>query len=150
MAAKKTPEERAQLAREYGKLGGRPPKYTAAELDAAITRYFDSFANSDDVPTWHDMLLKLGISEDTVTRYRNDEKYIEQGYADALKKATRLHCDFWQQYAVKHPNLQTFCMFELKQPHNGGFTDKPQGQTDQVTKIEFNITGLPDGANPSK
>jgi hypothetical protein len=72
------------------------------------------------------MLYKLNISDDSLLNYRNnvDNKY--PGYSDVIKKAEHRFSSFWQQYALDHPNLQSFCMFQLKQPHNGGFVDRPK------------------------
>lgn len=121
----------------------RPMKYKSAEeLDKAIQAYIASHDSKDNPPTWAGMLLELDITDDTLRNYRNKEdKY--PGYSDVIKKAEQAHCRFWQQLALAHPNLQSFCMFELKQPHNGGFTDRPQdtGQTGEVT-IKVQIDGI--------
>lgn len=127
MVKKKLTEEQIQKNRENGKLGGRPPKYPDAQaLEAKIDEYFNYYETIDKAPTWANMLLYIDISDDTLLRYRTDEEYINKGYADAIKKAEKRHCDFWQQLCLEKPNLQTFCIFELKQPHNGGFSDKQQ------------------------
>jgi len=123
---KLTPDERAQLARDNGKLGGRPPRYKSAEeLETAIDLYFGRHNNKDSAPKWQLMLLELNISDDTLLNYRTKEEYINSGYSEVIKKAEQRHSEFWQQLALDHPNLQSFCMFQLKQPHNGGFRDRP-------------------------
>ena len=138
-----TDEEIADNARIAGKLGGRPPKYgSAEELETAIDNYFIKEIDNGKAPTWAGMLLELYISDRTLLNYRTEETYIKAGYFDVIKRAEQKHCSFWQQYAVEHPNLQSFCIFELKQPHNGGFADKQQDNSKQDIKIEFAIAGL--------
>jgi hypothetical protein len=126
-----------------------PPKKfkSAEELDRAIQAYMASHDSKDNPPTWAGMLLDLNISDRTMLEYRkNPDKY--PGYCDVIKKAEQAHCRFWQQLALAHPNLQSFCMFELKQPHNGGFLDRPQdtGQNGEVT-IKVQIDGISKTAN---
>lgn len=139
---RKMTEELKQKARECGKLGGRPPKYkTSDALAGAIDDYFANREQTGKVPTWADMLVSLDISDSTLLRYRSDKDYIDEGYAEVIKKAELRHCHFWQQYALEHPNLQSFCIFELKQPHNGGFADKQQVETNGKQTIEIKIAG---------
>lgn len=134
-----TDEQIAENARTVGKLGGRPPKYKSAEeLETAIDKYFANQLANDKAPTWAGMLLELYVSDDTLLNYRSKEEYIKQGYSEVIKRAEQKHCNFWQSYAITHPNLQSFCIFELKQPHNGGFADKQQIDTNSNVKIEFN------------
>lgn len=123
--------------------GGRPVKYDSADkLNDAITKYFNLDYADNVVPTWHDMLEYLGVSDTSVLRYRNNEDNKYPGFGDAIKRAERLHCNFWQTYAVQHPNLQSFCMFELKQPHNGGFIDRPKDEkTDMTIQVNLGFDG---------
>ena len=139
MEAKKT---KADIARENGKQGGRPPKYTPEELEQKISDYFDEHNCKENAPKWHDMLLSLKISDETMLRYRTDEKYIKLGYADVIKRAEHRHSSFWQQLALDNPNLQSFCIFQLKQPHNGGLSDRQQLDTNNKHSIEIDIKGI--------
>lgn len=142
MPRKEMSEEAKQKARENGKLGGRTPKYATAEaLESAIDGYFDNCSKNETLPTWADMVVKLGISDRTLLNYRTNEEYIKSGYFDVIKKAEMMHCNFWQNLAVTKPNLQSFCIFELKQPHNGGFADKQQVETNGKQTIEIKIAG---------
>jgi len=137
---KLTKEQAANKARENGKLGGRPPKYqSAVDLESAINSYFDSHTDKSNAPKWHDMLYALSISDDTLLNYRTKDNYIKSGYSDVIKRAEERFCAFWQQCALDNPNLQSFCIFELKQPHNGGFADKQQVDTNSKQQIEVTL-----------
>jgi hypothetical protein len=136
-------EKRRQQARENGKKGGRLPKYkTAEELEEAINRYFEEHNCKENAPKWHEMLYVIDISDSALLRYRSDEKYIKAGYAEVIKKAEQRHSAFWQQLALDFPNLQTFCIFQLKQPHNGGLSDRQQVDTNNKHQVEIDIKGI--------
>lgn len=136
-------EKRRQQARENGKKGSRPPKYASAEeLEKAVDDYFASHTTKDNIPKWPQMLNELNVSDSTLLRYRTDEKYIKLGYADVIKKAERMFSDTLMQLAVDHPNLQSLVIFLLKQPHNGGYTDKQQVDSNNKHSIEIDIKGI--------
>jgi hypothetical protein len=112
----------------------RPVKFDSAEkLEQAIDKYFADCEANDKAPTWASMLLYLNLSDQTLLNYKNNSDGNYPGYLEVIKRAEHKHCNFWQQYAVDHPNLQSFCMFELKQPHNGGFIDRPKGEKSEQT-----------------
>lgn len=116
----------------------RPVKYdTVDKLSCAIDKYFTEQAANDKAPTWHSMLLKLDISDDTLLNYRNNKDNKYPGYSEAIKRAERRLSEFWQQFAIEHPNLQSYCIFQLKQPHNGGLSDKTE--VSQDVKIQIQI-----------
>ena len=136
-------EQRRQQARENGKKGGRPPKYeTAEELEEAINRYFEGHNSKENAPKWHDMLNYIGLSDETLRLYRTEERYIKSGYLEVVKRAENKHSSFWQQLALDNPNLQSFCIFQLKQPHNGGLSDRQQIDTNNKHQIEIDIKGI--------
>lgn len=136
---RKLTEEQAQKARENGKLGGRPPKYTVDELNAKIDEYFELHQTKDNIPKWPDMLNYLSISDDTLLNYRTKDEYVKAGYSDAVKRAERRFSETLIQLAVDNPNLQTLCIFLLKQPHNGGYTDKQQVESTGKQSVEVVI-----------
>lgn len=135
-------EQRRQQARENGKKGGRPPKYTAEELDQKISTYFEEHNSKENAPKWHDMLNYIGLSDETLRLYRTEERYIKAGYLEVVKRAENKHSAFWQQLALDYPNLQSFCIFQLKQPHNGGLSDRQQLDTNNKHSIEIDIKGI--------
>lgn len=139
---KETSEERKRASRENGKKGGRPSKYTVEELDKKIDEYFSLNNTKDNIPKWPSMLNHLELSDSTLLKYRTNEKYIKQGYADVIKKAERRFSETLMQLAVDHPNLQSLVIFLLKQPHNGGYTDKQQVDTNNKHQIDVVIKGL--------
>lgn len=134
-----TDEELKDISRTVGKLGGRPPRYTPEELEAAIDNYFAEHNTDDNTPDWDDMLRKLNISKTTSERYLYDEEYIKQGYGEAIKKAIGYFTSFWTKYGINHSNCQSLVIFMLKQVHYGGYTDKQQIEQSGSVKVEFNI-----------
>lgn len=130
-------------ARENGKKGGRPPKYkTAEELENKIDEYFDSHNSKENIPKWPGMLNYLRVSDDTLLNYRTKETYIKNGYAEVIKRAERRFSEKLMQLAVDNPNLQSLCIFLLKQPHNGGYTDKQVTETSGKHQIDIVVNGI--------
>ena len=129
-----------------------PRKYKTAEsLKAAVDAYFAKFdpATKDSIPTWADMADHLGITEQTIRNYGDEDKY--PGYLAAIKRAEGHFSTYWQRFGAAHPNLQSYAMFMLKQVRYGGFSDRPQdtGQAGEVT-IKVQIDGLAAKANGTK
>lgn len=117
----------------------RPRKYnTADDLDRAIKDYFSKCLADNKAPKWCDMLNSLNISQDLIQDYQSKTE-IYPGFSEVIKRAVNEHSSFWQQYALDHPNSQTFCIFMLKQPYNGGLSDKQE--INQDVKIQLQING---------
>lgn len=127
--------------REVNK-GGRPFRYTVDKLNAKIDDYFDSHNTKDNIPKWPDMLNFIGLSDETMRLYRTDEKYIEAGYLDCVKRAERMFSSTLIQLAVDNPNLQSLVIFLLKQPHNGGYQDRQVSESSVKNTVELKIGGL--------
>ena len=90
----------------------------------------------------------MGITEDTINNYRKmseeineedetEDAQIKRAFLASIKKLDDFRVAFWQFIAVDNPKLQAFAMFNLKQPFNGGYTDKPS--TANGTQIEVTI-----------
>lgn len=130
------------LTNENGKLGGKEFKHTPQELEAKIDMYFKEHDADGDTPDWPDMLRYIGLSDSMVDKYLKEERYIALGYSEPIKKAIGLFTTFWTKYGLAHPNLQTFCIFMLKQVKYGGYTDKQQLDTNNKHQIEIDIKGI--------
>lgn len=113
----------------------------AADLEAAIDTYFDEHNSRDNIPKWPQMLIHLGLSDEMLQLYQTDERYIKRGYLDCFKNAERRLSSTLIQLAVDNPNLHSLVIFLLKQPHNGGYTDKPQQQSSGNMVVELVVKG---------
>jgi hypothetical protein len=141
-AKKETSEARKKSSRENGKKGGKEFKYTPQELEQKIDTYFTEHNTDDNTPDWPDMLRYIGLSDSMVDKYLKDERYTTLGYSEPVKKAIGLFTTFWTKYGLAHPNLQTFCIFMLKQVKYGGYTDKQQLDTNNKHQVEIDIKGI--------
>lgn len=132
----------AEMNDREANKGGRPPKYSPEELDAAIDRYFEQHQSKDSIPKWPDMLNFIGLSDEMVRLYRTEEKYKSRGYLDCIKRAERMFSSTLIQLGVDNPNLQSLVIFLLKQPHNGGYQDKQVSESSNKSVIEVKIGGV--------
>ena len=122
----------------------RPLKFKSAkELEDAIDLYFQEYNCKDKAPKWQSLLLFLNLSDDTLLNYRTNKDNKYPGYSEVIKRAEQRHSEFWQQLALDHPNLQSYIIFQLKQPHNGGFIDRPvQDNSNSTVDIVVKLDGL--------
>ena len=114
----------------------KPFKYTPEELNDKIDEYFNSHNTKDNIPKWPGMLNHIGLSDEMLRLYRTEEKYIRAGYLEVVKRAERRFSETLIQLGVDNPNLQSLVIFLLKQPHNGGYTDK---QVIEAKDVSVNI-----------
>lgn len=69
-------------------------------------------------------------------RENRDNRYI--GYPEAYKKIEAFRAYYWSAKALDNPKVTGFAAFALKQPKNGGWTDK---QVVEVPEIKIKIAG---------
>ena len=120
-------------------------KYRSARaLEAGINAYFASHNTRENFPQWPDLLNELNLSEESIRCYRTEERYVKAGYLQILKRAERRFAAVLTQLAVDSPNLQSLAIFLLKQPHNGGFRDRPAEEIPASTTIRVEISGAKD------
>ena len=136
-------------------LGGRPCKYkTGAEFSAAVDEFIAYSTANNIRPTDYQITEYLKISPDTLERYsRKDtrdtrdtesiqgEDSIDNGYAAAVKKLVMYRQDWYLRHAEKNPKLTSIDIFALKQPCNGGWTDKQQVEGNGALALNVSISG---------
>lgn len=153
----KLTKEQADKARENGKLGGRPPKYTADEFEAKVDEFI-AYCDSEDVDATDYQIIKyFGLSPSTLDRYRATDnpdsdavskRDTYSGFGAALKKIDLYREDAAIRQAKADPKLSGHVAFKLKQPHWGGWTDRQQVETNGKQSIDIHIGGL-DGSKDS-
>ena len=98
----------------------RPHKYTSESFAKAVNKYLEDCKAADTFPSEPGMLLALDISEDTLSRYKEQD-----GYADTIKKALAVREEYLQHIVLSNgAKSVTGAIFLLKQPKNGGYQDK--------------------------
>ena len=136
-------------------LGGRPCKYkTGAEFSAAVDEFIAYSTANNIRPTDYQITEYLKISPDTLERYsRKDtrdtrdtestqgEESIDNGYAAAVKKLVMYRQDWYLRHAETNPKLTSIDIFALKQPCNGGWTDKQQIEGNGALALNVSISG---------
>lgn len=113
----------------------RPKKYdTPEDMKRQIDRYFDMRKESGEFPTFAGMLKYIGISKRTYYRYTNIETEDEDmplelrnGYRNVFEEAELRREDWLENRMVTEPKAANGCMNSLKQPQNGGFKDRFEG-----------------------
>lgn len=124
---------------------GKGRKDKKISVDELRERLDALFAHCDETLAPPSNLLVsrfLGVSIDRVEAWRKEVVVDEDGkerqteYAEALKKLDEYRTDFWLRVGLSNPKVQAFAMFNLKQPHNGGYTDKP---SNDATSVEITI-----------
>ena len=118
----------------------RPKTYkTAAELKKAVDAYFLDNEEKGEFPDYAGMLIYLGIKEKTVKTYSQDEDYKEVFDEAQLRRES-----FLVRRMTKDNKLAQGCLNALKQPINGGYTDRPIDSGER--KIVIELSGIGEGA----
>lgn len=114
-------------------MAQRPRKIKSAEeLAIKIDRFFDFCEESGKTPSLAAMRLFLDVSADTVERWEKNDKGTYVGYAEVLKKAADRRQAWLIDRAFKGGCYTTAAVFMLKQPQNGGFSDRCDNQQANV------------------
>lgn len=100
----------------------------------------DSKAIPDDYSLCEYIGQKTGkrLPYQTLYDYRANADNRYNGYPEAYKKLEAFRTYYWSLKAIDNPKLTGFAAFALKQPSNGGWTDK---QTVEVPEIKIKIAG---------
>jgi hypothetical protein len=140
-------------------------KYTAKAFTERMEEFFTWCTENRKAPINYNLANFFGISVDTIANYRNltvytDEELEKQaegdkeklkelkkdneerkGLSEAVKKLDKFRTNFWIEIGLSDPKLQTFAIFNLKQPFNGGYSDKQQIEAGGVN-IVINPNGV--------
>jgi hypothetical protein len=99
---------------------------TPGELASRIGAYFAECLAQDAFPDRANMILYLGLSPDVFLRYEENEDEQYAPFADILKKA-RLRREGWlSRVMFSDKNRAQSAIFQLRQPINGGYSDKQE------------------------
>ena len=119
---------------------------TPEDMKRNVDRYMAERLEKDEMPTFAGMLKFLGISKRTYYRYMDDDNRDESmtdeerhAYRKIFEEAQLIREDFLERRMVSEPRLANGCMNALKQPQNGGFKDKIEGEID--ARITVNVIG---------
>lgn len=101
-----------------------------------------------DRPSDYNLSIFAGISIPTLTRYYAGSKdnadgveSIYKGYDVPLKKLIAYRADRLEGIAESNPKAATPAIFLLKQPHNGGYTDRQIVEQSGDVSINLTIKG---------
>ena len=122
---------------------------TPEDMKRNVERYFAEREARDEFATFAGMLKFLGISKRTYQRYMNDDNGDEtmsqedrMAYRKIFEDAQLRREDYLERRMVAEPRLANGCMYSLKQPQNGGFKDKIDGEIDaKITVITSGVGG---------
>ena len=120
---------------------GRHKTYkTAEDLEKAVNAYFAKNEEDNEFPDYAGMLIYLGIKEATVKNYCKTS----EEYADVFENAKLRRESFLARRMTKDNKLAQGCFNALKQPINGGYTDRPVDNGER--KIVIELSGIGEGA----
>lgn len=130
-------------------------KYRADELEEAIRKCMAYCNDHNEPPVDFVLHMFTSISNDTMSNYLKWAEEMEQGKrepdsevmraSEVIKKWQEFKTVFWARVGINDPKLAAFAIFNLKQPCNGGYTDKPVGAVGNV-EIVINTQGVGDKA----
>ena len=111
---------------------------TPEQLRAAIDNYFLQNEKKGEFPDYAGMLVYLGNAEDDDVAVLCDENpEIRKLFAYAKKRRE----SFLIRRMTRDNKLANGCMNALKQPINGGYSDKNQKKEDRKLIIDFRGIG---------
>ena len=130
-------------------------KYGADELEAAFEAARERCVDGHVPPVDYVLHEFTSISNDTMNNYIKWAEEMEAGKREpdpevmrasaAIKKWQEFKTFWWVTLGVTNEKLQSMAIFNLKQPCNGGYTDKPVGAVGNV-EIVINTQGVGDKA----
>lgn len=132
-----------------------PRKYkTANDFATAVDKFIDYSTVNNIRPTDYQVCNYLGISVDTLERYAkikssddnskdSNNKGVDnnRGYAESVKKLVMYRQDWYLRHAEANPKLAGVDIFALKQPCNGGWTDRQVIDTGGGFAVDIRLSG---------
>ena len=136
---------------------GRPRKYkTGDDLMAAVDDFIQYSTDNNIRPTDYQVCEYLHMSPDSLENYAKRDKESTTGgkdkdseskdntqntYSAAIKKLVLYRQDWYLRHAETNPKLTSIDIFALKQPCNGGWTDKQQVEGNGALALNVSISG---------
>ena len=134
---------------------GRPRKYkTGDDLMDAVDSFIAYSTEHNIRPTDYQVCEYLHMSPDSLENYSRRDKESNTGdndkeiesntkntYSAAIKKLTMYRQDWYLRHAESNPKLTSIDIFALKQPCNGGWTDKQQIEGNGALALNVSISG---------
>ena len=134
---------------------GRPRKYkTGADLMDAVNDFIKYSTENNIRPTDYQVCEYLHMSPDALEIYAKRDKESNTGdkdieaesntkntYSAAIKKLTLYRQDWYLRHAETNPKLTSIDIFALKQPCNGGWTDKQISESSGTMALNVSISG---------
>ena len=134
---------------------GRPRKYkTGADLMDAVNDFIKYSTENNIRPTDYQVCEYLHMSPDSLENYAKRDKESNTGdndietesntkntYAEAIKKLTMYRQDWYLRHAESNHKLTSIDIFALKQPCNGGWTDKQITESNGTMALNVSISG---------
>lgn len=129
----------AEIKRE---TRGRKPTYNdPSQLSAAVESYFEECARRNDAfPDYAGMCHYLKVSKAYLERLAQAPHENWERYAEILTDAQLRRESYLNRAMVTDNKRAQGCYNALKQKENGGYTDKPQDNTERTLKL--NISGI--------
>ena len=140
---------------------GRPRKYkTGADLMSAVDDFIQYSTENNIRPTDYQVCEYLHMSPDSLENYakrdkenttgdkdkdkdkdKEAESNTENTYSAAIKKLVMYRQDWYLRHAETNPKLTSIDIFALKQPCNGGWTDRQQIDAGGALALNVSISG---------
>ena len=134
---------------------GRPRKYKSGDdLMSAVDDFIQYSTEHNIRPTDYQVCEYLHMSPDALEAYAKrditgDDKDDKQGdkdstkstYSAAIKKLTMYRQDWYLRHAESNPKIASVDIFALKQPCNGGWTDKQISESSGTMALNVSISG---------
>lgn len=120
---------------------GRKPEYNdPKKLAVAVNQYFADCESRDVFPDEPGMRLYLRIRKEDVDRMLDPKNKHYEQYKEIFDTAMDRRSSWLERTMVSQPKLAQGCMNALKQPANGGYTDRPKDTG--TKKITLNVIGI--------
>ena len=136
---------------------GRPRRYkTGDDLMTAVNDFIQYSTDNNIRPTDYQVCEYLHMSPDSLENYAKRDKESTTGgkdkdseskdntqntYSAAIKKLVLYRQDWYLRHAEKNPKLTSIDIFALKQPCNGGWTDRQQIDAGGALALNVSISG---------
>ena len=135
---------------------GRKPTYSNPEdMRAAINRYFDDCETKDCLPDYPGMVLSLKLkTKKALESYADPAKWLKrcggdekkakelaEEYGDILEEAKLRRESYLVRIMASDNKRAQGCLNALKQPENGGYTDRPPENQEKVLKVQIGFGG---------